>query len=278
MRYRRHHAKRRSLLLVAGARRLPAPARVAARAARGGRLHRRRRVHRPVDGVLPRGAPPGRADRGARGGVRRVRRLRPQRRLGDVGTARIACRLRPRTRAGRPASGRWRQSCGRPSTRSGGSARPSRSTATSSTAAGCPSRRRRRSSPGCAPASRDLREWGDGDDVYQFLSRDETSARINVAGALGRAVRAGQRAGAAGRAGGWARRGGGAARRRHLRGDAGDGDPARRLGRCRRWRRGRADDVRRRAGPVGAALHRGLHRQAARGTARAAADEQLTWW
>src|SRR5580704_14867669 len=30
-----------------------------------------------------------------------------------------------------------------------------------------------------------LREWGDGDDVYTFLSRDEASERINVAGALG---------------------------------------------------------------------------------------------
>jgi glycine/D-amino acid oxidase-like deaminating enzyme len=30
-----------------------------------------------------------------------------------------------------------------------------------------------------------IREWGDGDDVYQFLSRDETRARINVTGALG---------------------------------------------------------------------------------------------
>jgi glycine/D-amino acid oxidase-like deaminating enzyme len=29
------------------------------------------------------------------------------------------------------------------------------------------------------------REWGNGEDVYQFLSRDETTARINVAGALG---------------------------------------------------------------------------------------------
>jgi glycine/D-amino acid oxidase-like deaminating enzyme len=28
------------------------------------------------------------------------------------------------------------------------------------------------------------REWGDGDDVYQFLSREEMRARINVAGAL----------------------------------------------------------------------------------------------
>jgi glycine/D-amino acid oxidase-like deaminating enzyme len=28
------------------------------------------------------------------------------------------------------------------------------------------------------------REWGDGDDVYQFLSRDEVRARVNVAGAL----------------------------------------------------------------------------------------------
>ena len=40
-----------------------------------------------------------------------------------------------------------------------------------------------------------LREWGDGDDVYTFLSRDETSERINVAGALGRALRVGQRRG-----------------------------------------------------------------------------------
>ena len=30
-----------------------------------------------------------------------------------------------------------------------------------------------------------IREWGDGDDVYQFLSGEETRARINVAGALG---------------------------------------------------------------------------------------------
>ena len=29
------------------------------------------------------------------------------------------------------------------------------------------------------------RAWGDGDDVYEFLSRDETRERINVAGALG---------------------------------------------------------------------------------------------
>ena len=28
------------------------------------------------------------------------------------------------------------------------------------------------------------RQWGDGDDVYQFLSREETRARVNVAGAL----------------------------------------------------------------------------------------------
>ena len=28
------------------------------------------------------------------------------------------------------------------------------------------------------------REWGDGDDVYQFLSREEMRARVNVAGAL----------------------------------------------------------------------------------------------
>jgi glycine/D-amino acid oxidase-like deaminating enzyme len=30
-----------------------------------------------------------------------------------------------------------------------------------------------------------LRSWGDGEDVYQFLTRDETRARVNVAGALG---------------------------------------------------------------------------------------------
>jgi glycine/D-amino acid oxidase-like deaminating enzyme len=30
-----------------------------------------------------------------------------------------------------------------------------------------------------------IREWGDGDDVYQFLTRDETRARVNVAGVLG---------------------------------------------------------------------------------------------
>src|ERR1700761_3450116 len=30
-----------------------------------------------------------------------------------------------------------------------------------------------------------IRERGDGDDVYQFLTRDETRARVNVAGALG---------------------------------------------------------------------------------------------
>ena len=30
-----------------------------------------------------------------------------------------------------------------------------------------------------------LREWGDGEDVYEFLSRDELAGRINVAGAFG---------------------------------------------------------------------------------------------
>jgi glycine/D-amino acid oxidase-like deaminating enzyme len=30
-----------------------------------------------------------------------------------------------------------------------------------------------------------LRSWGDGEDVYQFLTADETRSRINVAGALG---------------------------------------------------------------------------------------------
>src|ERR1700750_2209455 len=30
-----------------------------------------------------------------------------------------------------------------------------------------------------------VRAWGDGDDVYQFLTRDETRSRVNVAGALG---------------------------------------------------------------------------------------------
>jgi glycine/D-amino acid oxidase-like deaminating enzyme len=30
-----------------------------------------------------------------------------------------------------------------------------------------------------------LREWGDGNDVHQFLSRDETRERVNVTGALG---------------------------------------------------------------------------------------------
>src|SRR3984957_5071418 len=30
-----------------------------------------------------------------------------------------------------------------------------------------------------------IREWGDGEDIYQYLSRDETRARVNVAGALG---------------------------------------------------------------------------------------------
>ncbi len=30
-----------------------------------------------------------------------------------------------------------------------------------------------------------LREWGDGSDVCQFLTRDETTARVNLAGALG---------------------------------------------------------------------------------------------
>ena len=30
-----------------------------------------------------------------------------------------------------------------------------------------------------------VREWGDGDDVQEFLTRDETRSRVNVAGALG---------------------------------------------------------------------------------------------
>src|SRR6201989_3294294 len=30
-----------------------------------------------------------------------------------------------------------------------------------------------------------VREWGDGDDVQEFLTREETRSRVNVAGALG---------------------------------------------------------------------------------------------
>ena len=45
------------------------------------RGHRRRRLHRTVDGLLPRRSAPRSARRGARDGDRRVRRVRPQRRL-----------------------------------------------------------------------------------------------------------------------------------------------------------------------------------------------------
>src|ERR1700744_6121983 len=41
--------------------------------------------------------------------------------------------------------------------------------------------------PGARPrhALAASREWGDGDDVQGFLTRDETRSRVNVAGALG---------------------------------------------------------------------------------------------
>ena len=147
-------------------------------------MHRRRRVHRAVDRLLPRRAAPrlrivvleaAFAGYGASG------------RNGGWVTAELpGSRARyARAAGGTRACGRSRRRCGPRWTRWAGSARPSRSTATSSGAA--------RLSVATTPAQlarlRDglagIREWGDGDDVYQFLSRDETRARVNVAGALG---------------------------------------------------------------------------------------------
>ncbi len=65
----------------------PAPAGIAdpplaaGRAARGRRRHRRRRVHRPVDRDRADRYRPGAARRGPRGGDRRIRRQRPERRV-----------------------------------------------------------------------------------------------------------------------------------------------------------------------------------------------------
>ena len=59
---------------------------------------------------------------------------------------------------------------------------------------------RRPSSPGCAPGSPRIREWGDGDDVYQFLSREETRGAGQRRRRARRALRARERAHPAGRA------------------------------------------------------------------------------
>ena len=61
--------------------RLARARRAAARRPRGGRGDRRRRVHRPVDRLLPGPGRPGPAGRGLRARDRRVRRVGPQRRL-----------------------------------------------------------------------------------------------------------------------------------------------------------------------------------------------------
>ena len=67
---------------------------------------------------------------------------------------------------------------------------------------GTPFRRdhRRPSSPGCAPGSPRIREWGDGDDVYQFLSGEETARADQRRGGPRRPLRARERADPAGRA------------------------------------------------------------------------------
>ena len=119
-----------------------------------------------------------------------------------------------------------------------------------------------------------IREWGDGDDVYEFLSPAALRARVNVAGALAglyapASARIQPAALAAGIAAAAERRG-----VRHLRGDAGHRHRAVRAARRQRGRRGRPDEVRRRAGAFGAALHRGLHGRPARAAPSAAADEQ----
>ena len=67
---------------------LPEPRAAAARRPVRRRLHRRRRAHRAVDGLLPGEGPARPAHRRPREGVRRVRRLRPQRRLAVRGTRR----------------------------------------------------------------------------------------------------------------------------------------------------------------------------------------------
>ena len=81
---------------------------------RGGR---RCRLHRAVDGLVPDARRPVAADRGAGAGVRRVRRVRPQRRLGVGPVPGVERRAGPALRAGR-GPGDARRRSGRPSTRS----------------------------------------------------------------------------------------------------------------------------------------------------------------
>ena len=252
---------------MAGARRVPRPAAIAARAARGGRVHRRRRVHRPVDRLLPEGLRPDLrvvvleaafAGFGASG------------RNGGWVTAelRLAGPLRAGRPAGTPGCAAWRRRCGRQWTRSGGSAPPSRSTATSSRAGGCRSPRRRPARPAAAP---ELPRLGGGRrGRLSSCPRPELASRVNMAGALGglfapRPARIQPAALAAGLAEAAERRGvviyeATPVSRRSSPG-TGPG-PSR-------------GQLRRRARPGRAALHRGLHRQAARAAPRAAADEQL---
>ena len=107
-----------------------------------------RRLHRPVDGVLPRRDRPVAADRGARARDRRLRRVRPQRRLvlGAV-PARVAAGIARR----HGAAGRRRRCaarCTRRSTRSAAWPTPRASTPTTRAAARSRWRATRRSSPG----------------------------------------------------------------------------------------------------------------------------------
>ena len=111
-------------------------------------VDRRRRLHRFVDRLLPPPARPDPAGRRARAGVRRVRRVGPQRRLvlGPVRRQPRADRDDARSgRRGRVASAR----CSTRSTRSVASRSSRGSTATSRRAARSASRRCPRTSSGC---------------------------------------------------------------------------------------------------------------------------------
>ena len=105
---------------------------------------RRRRLHRPVDGVLPRRADPSLRIAVLEAEHRRVRRVRPQRRLVLGAAAAVTVRRWPRgTGTGPP----WPCTgpCSPPWTKSAGSPRPRGSTATTPRAARWPSPGRRRS-------------------------------------------------------------------------------------------------------------------------------------
>ena len=184
-------------------------------------MHRRRRLHRAVDRLLPRRAAPRLADRRARGGLRRYG---ASGRNGGWVTAELpGSRERYARAAGGTAGVRALEAALRDTVDEVGRVCAAESIACDFVRGGTAVGRdhARPSSPGCARGSPPSGSGATATTCYQFLSRDETRARVNVAGALGGLYApASARIQPAALAAGHRRRGR-AARRGDLRGDPG---------------------------------------------------------